>query len=58
MKAETVELSKLIELNTVFWDKMNAAGIATSDTSMNRDNLTHIRHWSEIVTHKAVQQRF
>jgi hypothetical protein len=29
MKAETVELSKLIELNdTVFWDKMNAAGIA------------------------------
>lgn len=47
----------ILERGTVSWEEMDAAGIPTSDTSIKRDWLTHIRHWSEVVTHPAVQHK-
>ena len=37
---------------------MIAQGISPGLTSINRDDLTHIRHWSEIVSHESVVARY
>jgi hypothetical protein len=40
------------------WARMDASGIPVGTTSINRDELTHVRHWAEIVTHKAVREAY
>jgi hypothetical protein len=55
MGDKTSELSELlIAKGKVTWDEMDAGGILSLPQSINRDNLTHIRHWSEIVSHIEV----
>lgn len=49
---------RVLENGTVTWAEMNAAGIATSDTSIDRMALNHIRHWSELVTHAEAKKRY
>lgn len=59
MEDKTERLSEFIlERGTLSWEEMNDAGIPSSETSINRENLTHIRHWSEIVTHAEMKRRY
>jgi hypothetical protein len=59
MRAKTSELSQVLLANgMVTWQDMDRAGILSVPQSINRDALTHIRHWSEIVSHKEVIQRY
>lgn len=59
MKAAIPELSeKVRQHGTLSWEDMNDANIPTSDTSIDRSKLNHIRHWAEIVTCDEVVERF
>ena len=42
----------------ITYDELVDAGIKPGTTTINRDELTHVRHWSEIITHKKTRQRF
>ena len=53
MEDATIPMVALLKANgRNTWDDMEHFNIAKSSTSINRDHLTHIRHWSEIVNHK------
>lgn len=43
---------------TVTYSQFIACGILPGPTSIDRDDLTHIRHWSEIINHEKVVERF
>lgn len=59
MQESTERLSQFIlARGTLSWKELNDAGIPQSDTSINRENLNHVRHWSEIVTHEEMQKRY
>jgi hypothetical protein len=59
MLSKTSDLCvELLDTGAVSWASMNAAGIPTSPVSINRDNLTHIRHSSEIVSHDVVVAKY
>ena len=51
-----VDLLKANGRNT--WGDMDKYNIPVSTTSINRDNLTHIRHWSEIINHSQTVARY
>jgi hypothetical protein len=59
MKRKVPELAEIVMANgTLSWNELNEANIPTSDTSIDRSKLNHIRHWSEIVSHESVVARF
>eukprot|EP00602_Paraphysomonas_sp_CaronLab_P009561 CAMPEP_0185020128 /NCGR_PEP_ID=MMETSP1103-20130426/2734_1 /TAXON_ID=36769 /ORGANISM="Paraphysomonas bandaiensis, Strain Caron Lab Isolate" /LENGTH=66 /DNA_ID=CAMNT_0027550843 /DNA_START=1 /DNA_END=198 /DNA_ORIENTATION=+ len=59
MKRAVPTLSEFVKLRgTVTYPEMIAQGISPGLTSINRDDLTHIRHWSEIVSHESVVARY
>ena len=52
-------LSEMFKLRgTVTYQEMIDRGILPCATSINRDDLSHIRHWSEIVNHEVVVARY
>ena len=55
----TPELSEIVKLRgTVIYQGMIDSEILPCATSINRDDSTHFRHWSEIVNHKVVVARY
>ncbi len=48
----------LLARGSVSWAEMDAAGIPTVPESINREQLTHIRHASEIVSHAEVVRKY
>ena len=59
MEAQTIPLALKIQSHgTVTWKDMDEAGIPKHVNSIDRTNLTHIRHWSEIINHPDVVARY
>ena len=59
MESKTLECSaKLEEYGTLTWAVMDEAGIPKHENSIDRMQLTHIRHWSEIINHEQTCARF
>ena len=59
MQEMTPGLSEIVKLRgTVTYQEMIDRGILPSVTSINRDDLSHICHWSEIVNHEVVVARY
>ena len=55
----TPGLSEIVKLRgTETYQETIDGGFQLCATSINRDDLSHIRHWSEIVNHKVVVARY
>ena len=42
----------------ITYQQLLDAGIQPGTTTINRDDLTHLRHWSEIITHEKTREGF
>ena len=40
----------------ITYQQLLDAGIQPGTTTINRDDLTHLRHWSEIITHEKTRE--
>lgn len=59
MEAQTDRCASIVEeTGTLTWGQMNDANIPKHENSVDRTNLTHIRHWSEIINHTKTVERF
>ena len=59
MKDKTELLATRLRLEgRITCEELLAEDIRSEPTSINRDNLTYIRHWSEIVNHEQTVDRY
>ena len=42
----------------ITYQELVDAGIKPGTATINRDDLTHVRHWAEIITHEKTRERF
>lgn len=59
MRNQTSLLEPFIHLRGgLTWEEMDDANIVTSETSIDRGQLNHIRHWSEVISHEHVLENY